>query len=72
MQGFVKGQSLAYTVPRSVEEERVSMDKIRHQLQGITIKSLQYPRFLVNTADCTSKIGDSTVVESKGVHSMAF
>jgi hypothetical protein len=43
--------------PIVLEKERVHTDKINHELQEITTKCLQYPRYLLNIEDHTSKFG---------------
>jgi hypothetical protein len=72
MQSFVKGLSLAYNVLPSSEKEMVNFNDISAQVTSLCNDNVQYPRYLVNIADHTSKFGDSWAVESKRVHTMAW
>ena len=72
MQGFVRGLTIAYDVLPDKEKEKVNFDQLAAQVDVICNDRMNYPRYLVNIADHTSKFGDFSAVESKRVGTIAW
>ena len=72
MQGFVRGLTIAYDVLPDKEKEKVNFDQLAAQVDVICNDRMNYPRYLVNIADHTSKFGDCSAVESKRVGTIAW
>jgi hypothetical protein len=62
MQGFVRGLTIAYDVLPDKEKEKVNFDQLAAQVDVICDDRMNYPRYLVNIADHTSKFGDYSAV----------